>query len=60
MVGEDLISTADNLRAAGRLTFSMAIQEVPPVVALIFGYAQFPADLLSTVTLYTIAVDYLP
>ena len=36
---------------AGRVAFSMALQEVPSVVAIIIGYVQFPADLLSTATL---------
>jgi hypothetical protein len=51
VVGEDFISAAGDLCRAGRIAFSMALQEVPSVVAIIIGYVQFPADLLSTATL---------
>ena len=60
MVGEDPLSAAGPLRAGGRGAFSMALQEVPPVVAIVRETVRFPADCLSTANLFWIAVDNLP
>jgi hypothetical protein len=38
----------------------VALQEVPPVVAIVRETVRFPADYLSTVNLFPIAVDNLP
>src|SRR5690606_10750079 len=60
VVGEDFIPSAHPLCAAGIGAFSMALQEVPPVVAIVRETVRFPAENLSTVNLFLIAVDNLP
>ena len=60
MVGEDIIPAANPLRAGGNCAFSVALQEVPPVVSIVRETVRFPADYLSTATLLRFAVDNLP
>ena len=60
VVREDPLASAHPLRAAGFGAFSMALQEVPPVVAIVRETVRFPADYLSTAILFRIAVDNLP
>jgi hypothetical protein len=60
VVGEDFIPSAYYLRAAGSGAADMALQEVPPVVAIVRETVRIPADYLSTALLLSIAVDNLP